>query len=470
MNEDIKTWIVEPGDVLDVMEPEKKQPDTPVARRAPSSPTNPIPRPAPVETIRRRAKTTVAKSSGLQFAHLAVLTYLLGPLAILLTPRGRRQQSALVLAGMSIMATAALVWAGFGGLVRPDHPASVWAWLALVGIAVGGGFTAWARAVHLLGREGLPRVNQLPYWLRRKWSVSLLGLVAPGSGMLLGGRSGLAAVTLWLLGPVVAAVVILLNVMGLWHHHLGSGWLAADGPALEKALMVAAGVAALGFLGYIAQALQGVRQVLVEPGLQTRVKGDYYAVAVLAAVVVMVVAVDPARMARQIDLGGNILQTEGFQEIPLRMTLLAEHLDPGQPEYALQAIALYRELGNEEQAAAVRADLDRNLSTYVALVQKETVAEFSLVEAGKAAKTKPRPAEVKPVKTRQTAAEMDPAWTVGALMKQDKAGAVPDTVAARPEVSASKSLGMPIGPGLTANDSTPAPTRTLGPEHREVED
>jgi len=482
MSENRKTWLIEAGDVLDVMAPVRKEPATATINR----PYSPEPRPATqtplVETVKRRAKAVPPRKSSLHIALLIALTYVLGPLAILLTPRGRRQTPTMVLAGMSVMATLVLVLSGFGGLVRAQHAASVWVWVTLLVIAVGAGFGAWARAVHLLAREGLPHVNRLPYWLRRKWSISILGLLAPGSGLLLGGHTGRAALTLVLLGPAVAAVLVLANAMNLWRHHVVSGWLATSGPLLENVLMVAVGVAALGFLGYIAQALEGVRQVLVEPSLQTRVKGDYYALAVIAAVIVIVVAVNPVKIAHQFDVGSDILQAEGFQAIPLQLSLAAQHLDPGRPEYALQAIALYNGLGEPEKAAAVRSNLDRSLSTYLAMVQQEAAAEYDLAQAKSVTTARKNASRaqatevVQPQIARSEAggiadkpsptSDPDPLTYMGALVRSERevVAAVPDTVATVTRASVSRTMGMPFGPGLSASGASSALAERQGPQ------
>ncbi len=436
--------MIEAGDVLDVMTPNQKPQTAVKATPRYQDVPRPVPGTPPAEPVKRRAKAVPQRKSGLQFAPLVVLTYLLGPLAILLTPAGRRQTSSIALAGASVMATVALVRRQFEGLVHLDHPASVWAWLALLVIAVVGGFTAWARAVHLISREGIPHVNKLPHWLRRGWMISALGLLAPGSGLLLNGRSGRAALTLWLLWPAVLAVAILTNAMGLWQHHLQSGWLAGAGPALETAFMAAGALAALGCLGYLAQALEGMRQILVEPGLKTRVKGDYYALAVIAAVVVLAVVASPVQMAHQLGAGGDILRAEGFQTIPLQLNLAARHLDAGRPEYALQAVELYTELGQTDQAAALRSDLDQSLSTYVALVQQEETPPAS------------RPA--------RPATAADPTLYVGTMAAGQENKPEPEP---QPKpvarASVSQTMGMPFGPGLGGDTIDPSDTQMQGP-------
>ena len=478
MTENGKTWIVEAGDVLDIMPHDKKQPATIRVNKRYQDPLQPAPAAHASPAPKRRIKPAPAAKSKLHFAQLLALTYLIGPLAILLTPRGRQQKPIVAMAGLAVLSTAALIAMRFGGLVRESQPGSVWIWGGLLTVAVIGGFTAWARALHLVGREGVPHLNKMPHWLRQGWAISGLGLIAPGSGMLLSGRADRAAITLWLMGPVVLAIAILLNAMGLWQHHLASGWLAAAGPALEAVFMVAVGLVALGFLVYVAQALEGMRQVLVEPGLKTRVKGDYYAMAVLASVVVMVVVANPVRMAHQLDLGGDILREQGFQAIPLQLTLAASHLDPAKPEYSMQAMDLYVALGDYEKADSLRADLDQNLSAYVAMVQRETVAEFGLAQANVRPKIRPRPAAVRSAYTRPGAVSatatsvvatgseqleaapsdkaigVDTSVLMGLMESQDKpAVAVADSVTVARKHSVTRAMGLPFGFSLPASES-----------------
>jgi len=448
MSNDRKTWLIEAGDVLDVMPPNKKQPVTAVVPVRPAELSRPAPQAAVSEPVKRRAKAPTPARSNMQFALLMALTYVLGPLAILLTPRGRRHKVLVVAAGLSTALTMILVLSRFDGLVRDDRIASAWLWGALVAVAAVGGFSAWARALHLLGGEGVPHVNKLPHWLRQSWAIGALGLVAPGSGLLLSGGARRTAIFVWLFWPAVVATVVLVNSMGLWRHHLASGWLMASGPALETAYLVAAAVVAISFLGYIAQALEGVRQVLVEPGLQTRAKGDYYALAVVAAVVALVVVASPSQMAHQLATGGDTLRQEGFQAIPLRLALAASELDSGKPEYAIQAMELYAELGQTEQAEALRTDLDRNLSTYVALVQKETVAEFGLAQVVE-----------KPTETTAPVAAggLDQTQFIGSLVrKQQPTATVADTTAVVEAHAATRAASTPLGLGMPLGDADSA--------------
>ena len=384
----------------------------------------------------------------------------------------------------------ALILLRFGNLVRPESPASVWLWVGLLAVATIAGFTAWARALDLAGREGVPHVNKLPYWLRRGWAIASLGLIAPGSGLLLSGHRGRAALSLWLLWPAATSVVILLNVSGLWKHHQVSGWLASSGPALETTFLIAGAVVALGFLGHIAQALEGMRQVLVEPGLKTKVKGDYYALAVVAMVVVLIVAADPVQMAHQLDVGGDLLRDDGYQVIPLQLTKAASRLDPAKSEYVLQTIALYEELGQTEKAAVVRDKLDQNLGTYVALRQKETVAEFGLAPEKSKAASRPRPSAMRPADSVAVAADavkepadgskspvksnpvnMNPLAFLGSIgLGEDTAAVATDTTAqgpVRPVRSVRKTaraMGMPMGLPLPLSDADSSARQKSAPQ------
>lgn len=348
-------WMIEAGDVVDVMVPHRKQPAATEFDR----PGEAVARAATMRRGRPRRRRIRPARSGLRFAPLVALTYALGPLSILLTPAGRAQKICVFWAGLSYVAMVVLVAFRFGQLVRPAEPASVWVWLALLGVAVVGGFVAWSRAVSLLADEGLPQRYKLPHWLRRDWVVSLLGLFAPGSGFLLGGRADRAAAVLWSLCPAVLAAAVLLNAGDLWRYHRQQGWLADGGPQLEKLFLIAGAAVGLGFLAYIAQALEGVRQMVVEPGLWRQGRRDYYAFGLVAVLALVAVAANPERMAAQLQAGGEVLRAEGLQVIPLKLAVTAHHLDPGEPEYSLRAMELYAELGHEKRANNVRSELDR---------------------------------------------------------------------------------------------------------------
>lgn len=431
MAEDFKTWMIESGDVLDVMPPLAKQPD--VARLQPTGPVGQRAqaKPSQIQATKRPVAPAVPEKSGLQFAHLAILTYLLGPLSILLTPRGRRQKKMVATGLLSVGSMLVLASLQFAGVVDPNHPLSVWGWLALLVVAVVGGFTVWARALHFVGREGIPHASKFPSWVTRSWVISGLGFVAPGSGFLLGGRADRAAIVLWLMWPIVAAVVILTNTLGLWQHHQTSGWLASSGLALEKVFIVAGAVVALGFLGYLAQALEGMREVLVTPKMKAEARTNYYALGALALVVVLVVVASPVQMARQFGLGGDILRAEGFQTIPLRLSLVASRLDPANATYAMQAMELYDEMGDTEQAAVMRSQMDQNLGSYVALVQKETVAEFG--------QRKPRPVAADPHTL------LDTQILQGTMARPSEGVPAVEDVPLRKRVT--QALGLPYGLG-----------------------
>jgi len=383
MAEDIKTWMIEPGDVLDVMPPQEKQPDIARAQTVRPMSTHRVINPVRPEVIKRSVAPPKLEKSKMQFARLALLTYLLGPLSIMLTPRGRQQKKTVAVGLTSVLATAVLLTVKFSGLVKAELSFSVWAWFVLLAVALVGGFSVWARALFMIGREGIPHKSKMPAWLGHSWVISGLGLLAPGSGFLISGRADRAAIVMWLMWPAIAAVVILSHALGLWQHHQTSGWLASSGVALEKTFVVACAVTAVGFLGYLAQALEGMREVLAAPHLKAGARRNIYAVGALSLVLIVVVMASPVPLARQMGAGSEMLRAEGMQTIPLRLSVMASNLDPASVTYAMQAVALYDALGDEANAAVLRAELAENLGSYVAMVQKETVVESGRVQADK---------------------------------------------------------------------------------------
>lgn len=109
-----------------------------------------------------------------------------------------------------------------------------------------------------------------------------------------------------------------------------------------------------------------------EPGIRHRMRGDWYAAALMCTLVGMAIVWNPPTAARHMDNGGIILREKGFLVIPLQLTRGAHHLDPGPSEYAVRLLELYEDLGRRDEAVRLRKELDGNLASYLALVQTES--------------------------------------------------------------------------------------------------
>ena len=148
---------------------------------------------------------------------------------------------------------------------------------------------------------------------------------------------------------------------------------------------LSAGILAVGLIGWIAQALEGARQMMGEPGIRHRMRGDWYAAALLCTLVGMAIVWDPTTAARHMDNGGIVLREKGFQVIPLHLTRGAYRLDPGPSEYPVRVLELYEELGRRDEAIRLRQELDGNLASYLALVHTDKRDQAMLPYSGRTA-------------------------------------------------------------------------------------
>ena len=144
-------------------------------------------------------------------------------------------------------------------------------------------FSVWARTVYLAGRHhGVPR-HKLPALLRRPWAVGIAGLLAPGLGLaagrlrpagcgrdldgMAGGRGGPGA------GQWLRRSGCRNQRTGRWVHSIRMFWRPSS--------WWRPGTLVVGLIGWMAQALEGARQMMGEPGIRHRMRGDWYAAALL---------------------------------------------------------------------------------------------------------------------------------------------------------------------------------------------
>ncbi|MCK9996737.1 MAG: hypothetical protein KAH56_10725, partial [Candidatus Krumholzibacteria bacterium] len=310
-------------------------------------------------------------SDGLQFAPLVILTYLLGPFSVHFNPENRHRKE-LLTAGM-ISGTAGLgMFAGRNFIL--DITGKGWPlWpVALIGaLVLVTAFSVWARAAFLAGSgERQPR-HKLPPILRKPWAVGIVGLMAPGLGLLLAGCARRGAAVIWAAWPVAGAVLVLTNGLQIWSRSMGAKAGSLQPAVIEGVFMISAGILAVGLIGWIAQALEGARQMMDDPGIGNRMRGDWYAAALMCTLAGMAFVWDPPNMARHLDNGGIILREKGLRIIPLHLTTAAHRLDPGPSEYPVRVLELYEELGRRDEAIRLRRELDGNLASYLALVHTE---------------------------------------------------------------------------------------------------
>ncbi|MBK7190795.1 MAG: hypothetical protein IPH86_19615 [bacterium] len=118
------------------------------------------------------------------------------------------------------------------------------AWSTLAVLATIGGFSAWARAVQFAAAQ-VPPPHRQNRWLRSRLAVCVLGLIAPGCGMLVGGNRWHASLWLWALWPAALGVAVLGNAMDMWRHLATTVPDRAAADLLEFSILMAAGAVAL---------------------------------------------------------------------------------------------------------------------------------------------------------------------------------------------------------------------------------
>ncbi len=131
MSHEDKIWLIEAGDVLETPRPQQELPATP--RPAP----HPRPRTAAVVEPRepRRVVREQARPQTLHIAPLLVLTWLLGPLAVLLTPEGRRERTWAGLGVVAAVAAAILTLVPFARFHQGLAGSAPLVWMPLAFIA-----------------------------------------------------------------------------------------------------------------------------------------------------------------------------------------------------------------------------------------------------------------------------------------------------------------------------------------------
>ncbi len=295
--------------------------------------------------------------SRLHFAPLLLLTYALGPLALLLTPRGRRGGIGAALAAVAGTSWALLIWQWRAVLARVlSGGATAGIWTALVGLALLVGCGTWARAVLCIGQDLLLQPQRLPRWLRRSRVIGAVGLVVPGLGLLIAGRRRRAAAVLGLTGPFLCAVLILLRAGPLWAERSWPYLQHVPPVSLEIMFLGAGATVMIGVIVWLGQALEGFRLTTVVSGRRPA-RSDRTAAALLMALLAFGLLFDPAAVARRLDEESRSLAGAGCRLIPLTMLLAANRLDPAQPVYLLRASQFYASLGRPRTAARIREEL-----------------------------------------------------------------------------------------------------------------
>jgi len=295
-----------------------------------------------------------------------VLTaYLLGPVSSAVWIRGKSRYVWNAVGALS--AVTVLVFLLRGDAVSSwlsSGSAGVAPWLLVVPGALLVLFTVWSRCIGAAAR----RAPEAAARWRSPVAVGLLGLLVPGLGHLVLGRAGRAARAFWLLGPLIAAGVILANWQWLWFRNLIADSPALSGPALEGILVAAGITVPLVLTLWVSAALDGARRTVPA---RARGGSDVSGAALLAAVLLFAVGFRPAPAAQCLDAAASRLQGSGFTLTPLALAELAARMDPGEPRYLARAVELDEALGRDAAAIEKREVLERRTRAHLEVVWSE---------------------------------------------------------------------------------------------------
>lgn len=301
-----------------------------------------------------------------------ILSYFAGPLSILATRRGRKSRFWAGLSVFSAILSIAVIWmwSGLSYWSTQENPVS--AVMVLVAIAaVISGFSSWTRAVILAGRYEGPRLRRSPEWIRSSFAAGLFGIICPGMGLFVAGRSKRAALALWMACLTLISLLILARAPWLWNFNMYAGAFAVRPDTLEYVFIFAGAAAVLGGLAWVVQALNGARLAGRAANRKTVSRRNWAAVALLISIIAFSILSKPAVVAEALDRGADAAGSEGMQVIPLYLSRAAVRLDPSQPGYVIRVIELYEESGDQMKADAMRRELVVKLESSLPLLEEQ---------------------------------------------------------------------------------------------------
>jgi hypothetical protein len=303
-----------------------------------------------------------------------ILSYLAGPLSILATRRGRRDR---ICTGLSVFSVALAtiviwMWRGLAYWSTQQNPVGAIMLVAAI-VAVISGVSAWARAVLLAGRYEGARLRRSPGWIRGKWAAGLFGIISPGMGLFIAGRSRQAASALWMAGITAVSMLVLSRAVWLWNYNAHAGAFSVRPEALEYTLIGLSAAAVLGGLAWIVQVLNGARLAGRASNRKTVSRRNWAAVALVVTMIIFPFLSRPEVMAEAFDGAAVAAGGEGMRIIPLYLSRAALSLDPSRPEYVIRAIRFYESRGDQSAADAMRTELIDRLEPSIPLLEEEGV-------------------------------------------------------------------------------------------------
>jgi len=305
--------------------------------------------------------------------------YLAGPLALLVTGRPRDRNRATWIAALTpvlLMASAVISWLQAERLFGPRE-LSILMQTALLALAGAAWVTAWSTA---LLRSGRASKTGLQSWhgRRRPFVTGVLGLLAPGLGLLLLGSPQRGVLSLVLVSLGGLAAVVLLRAATFWSWHQAAADPLLTGLQLEAAFLTLGGLVTAGLLTWLISAFDGARLASLAPAGRRRSSADRVAMALLVALIALAIFFRPLDVARELDRATNGLAADGLRLIPLWTAKATVVLAPGEPEFALRLADRHEALGRNHEAEAIRRNLAGRWERYLrfhATVDRHVPAE-----------------------------------------------------------------------------------------------
>ena len=301
-----------------------------------------------------------------------IISYLAGPLSILATRRGRKSRFWAGLSVFSVILSIVVIWMwrGLSYWSTQENPVGA-VMILIAAAAVISGFSAWTRAVVLAGRYEGPRMRRSPDWIRSSFAAGIFGIICPGMGLFVAGRSKRAAASLWMACLTVLSLLVLARAAWLWNFNSYAGAFAVRPDTLEYVFIFAGATVVLGGLAWVVQALNGARLAGRAANRKTVSRRNWAAVALLVSMIAFSVLSRPAVLAEALDGGSVAAGGEGLRIIPLHLSKAAVRLDPSRPDYVIRTIGLYEDIGEQARADAMRRELVARLEPSLPLLEEE---------------------------------------------------------------------------------------------------
>lgn len=295
--------------------------------------------------------------------------YALGPLAPVVQRQGQGSMvwGLLGVLGLSLWGMSLWRWPDLSYRLESGQiPFSLW--LVALALSTVAGSLAWARALWLAGRDSRFFADRVPRWLASPLPAGLLGVLLPGSGLLLVGASRRAAGAFLGFLTMLLSVAVLMKSQWLWH--LNGQLLAGtiEPRRLEQLFLAAGALAFVGGMIWVASVLDGMRCGLRARGGAKTGLGDWMTFLLLVALIATYAASEPKSAARDVHNYSTALEQEGMQLVPLQLARLAVRLDPARPRYALHLASLLQDGGNVIGAEILRAQTRSYWQEYERLV------------------------------------------------------------------------------------------------------